>query len=110
MTTSKIIEKRTVKGAYDLDQDQMILDHPEHGRLLLIEGFGGMDSPIGGMYRWIHGTTIQLQSADTFESLDKGGWNYFINLFGAVINGYDPDRPVLNWSGNMINSCATSAR
>lgn len=104
-----IIEKRTVSGQYDLNCDQMIIDHPKHGRLLLAEGFGGMDSPAGGMYRWCHGIVVKLQVDDSFASLEAGEWNDYCNLYQAVIQGYDKSRPVLQWDGNMINSVVTSA-
>lgn len=106
---AKIVEKRTVTGQYDIDFDQMIVDHPEHGRLFLSEGFGGLDSLEGGAYRWKHGLAIALKKDDTFDSLECGEWNEIFALYEAVMQGYDDSRPILPWSGYAIKALADGA-
>lgn len=70
MTKSKIIEKSSDSGAYDILCDSVIVDHPKHGRILITEGYGG-DSLNGYTYRWRHGTAVKLKPDDTFDTLKK---------------------------------------
>lgn len=104
-----LIEQGTNNGAYDMLCTEIIIDHPKHGRLLLVEGFGGVDSLAGGAYRWQHGIVAQLQPGDTLASLHGDGWNDYCNLYQAVVQGYDDSRPILDWTGAMIKSCAEKA-
>lgn len=86
---NKIVESRTVTGAYDFNCDQIIIDHHRHGRLLLTEGWGG-DEVIGEQYRWRQGLAAKLQPTDSF----------------AVLNHHDQDRPLLDWPGQMVERLA----
>jgi hypothetical protein len=108
--TISVVESDTSTGLYDMLQGRMVVDHPTHGRLLLVEGFGGMDSLQGGQYRWMHGYAVRLQPGDTLASLDLKEWNEWTSLYTAVMAGYDKTRPVLEWSGHMIASVARAAR
>jgi len=96
-----LIEKRETEGAYGMISESMIVDTDKHGRLLVSDGFGGMDNQAGGMYRWKHGTVTQLQPDDSFETL-SADWNDFVTIEQAARQGYDPNRPVLEWPGHMI--------
>ena len=103
MSASTVIESRLVAGAYDLLRREMIIEHPQFGRLLLAEGFGGGDLA-GQCYRFRHGAAAQLQPTDTFAILDKIDEsrvmpNTFLFL---VLDGADATRPVRNWSGQTI--------
>lgn len=103
-----IIEKRTVEGAYNFDCTQAIIDTEKHGRLLVVEGFGGQDGPEGGCYRWKHGLVAKLRAADTFEALNQD-WNECTSTIAAVLGGHDQSRPLLwDWSGHAISSLVES--
>ena len=106
MATATIIERETDRAEYDLPRTMAIIDHAEHGRLLLAQGFGGMDDLRGGMYRWCHGSIQQLRPDDTFASLRAAEWTPGISLLSAVLDGRDRTRPGLNWTGAMIAACA----
>lgn len=109
MATVKIIEYRNSKGMYDLNCQRMIIEHEKHGRLLLSEAFGGMDSLEGGQYRWSQGTVNKLKPEDTFESLENAEWNENTSVYDAAIHGYDKSRPVLDWDGHIITAIAKKA-
>ena len=75
--------------------------HPRHGRVFLIEGFGGLDSLHGGAWRWRHGRAYRADADDTLASL------------------WEPiDRPphcrtfeqrdLLNWNGSAIQRIAAN--
>lgn len=97
---ARIVEKRTQDGRYGINTDSMILDTTEHGRLLITDGWGG-DEVNGECYRWRHGLAIKLKSNDAFDKLD-GAWNDTTTVLQAVLNGYDTERPILEWDGNLI--------
>ncbi len=103
----KIVEKEDVTRDYDMRGINAIIDHPKHGRLLICDGFGGIDNLEGGAVRWKHGMVVQLQDDDTLDGLQTAEWNDYTNLWGAVVNGYDKDRPVLGWDGSAVASLAT---
>lgn len=104
----RTLEQDTQQGLYDMPFNVQVVQHPRHGRLLLTQGWGGMDSPKGGAYRWEHGAAYQLQAEDTLESLRSEEWNDYTSLYEAVLRGYDDSRPVLEWDGNMVAALATS--
>jgi len=108
-THTELIERNTMYGVYGILCDEIIIDRPKQGRLHLSESFGGMDDLCGGSYRWRHGTVVSLLPGDTLESLRAGKWNEFCTLYDAVTDGYDPDRPILNWPGYMIARVAELA-
>jgi hypothetical protein len=99
-----VIERDSERGVYERWQDAMVIDHPEHGRLLLVEGFGGTDSLRGGAYRWEHGAVCRLRPDDTLDGLRAGAWNEQVTLLGAVLAGHDESRPVLEWRGDEIQA------
>ena len=105
---TKLIESTTLAGLYDMDATIAIVDHPTHGRLLLCDGFGGMDEPRGGMYRWEHGVVCQLHPDDTLADLEAD-WNDFTTIREAVITGHDDSRPILEWTGSQVAALAKSA-
>lgn len=106
---TKLIEWENVGREYGFDGTQAIIDHPEHGRLLIVDGYGGQDSLSGGSVRWRHGMAIKLQASDTLDSLREAPWNDFVNLIDGVLAGYDDSRPVLDWYGSVIESLAKQA-
>lgn len=103
MTNITVIEQRDVTRDYDLIGSETIIDHPKHGRLLVTDGFGGIDSPCGGAVRFDHGLVVSLKKEDTFNDLNCP-WNDYMDTHKAVINGFDSGRPVLNWNGSAITS------
>lgn len=103
------IEHETTRGQYDMQYDSLVVDHPEHGRLLLMQGFGGVDQLRGGAYRWEHGAAYQLQPGDTLERLREAAWNEWTSLYDAVLHGHDASRPMLEWNGHMVRAVAESA-
>jgi len=52
-----LIEYDYQRSAYGRKQSRAIVQHHEHGRLLLVEGFGGTRTIEGGAYRWKASTT-----------------------------------------------------
>lgn len=104
-----LVEKRTEIGAYDMDYNMIIIDTDKHGRILLTDGFGGMDSIDGGMYLWRHGLAIKLQPGDTLEKLENMDWNTETSYLDAVLHGIDNERPILNWPGYLIEKVAIKA-
>lgn len=101
---TKLIAKRTAEGAYGFTTESIILDTDTHGRLLITDGWGGNDLE-GQMYRWRQGYAIQLKSYDTFETLEKS-WNDLYTTLEVVLQGQDPNRPILNWRGSVIANLA----
>ncbi len=104
-----IIDKIDVTRDYGMPGTAAIIDHPAHGRMMLCDGFGGLDTLQGGAVRWRHGVAIKLQPADTFASLATTPWNDWMPLLQAVKSGYDDTRPVLDWRGDAVAATAASA-
>lgn len=107
--SATILERSNERGAYGMPAETMIVEHPEYGRLLLVEGYGGESQPMGGAYRWEHGVACRLRPGDTLESLHAGAWNEGTTLYQAVVAGYDDTRPVLDWTGHMVRKVADAA-
>ena len=105
MSKATVIEKRDVERDYGLSGIDAIVDHPEHGRLLVCDGYGGMDDIKGGAVRFEHGLVVKLHNDDTFAALD-GDWNEATSIMSAVTHGYDESRPVLEWPGFMVAKLA----
>lgn len=74
----------------------------------MCQGFGGMNDLIGGAYRWQHGLACKLCAGDTLDALRDGAWNEWTGLLAAIMHGADDRRPLLDWTGNMINEIAHS--
>lgn len=104
---SKLIEKSVTDGPYGFDVESAIIEMPKHGRVYIQQGFGGIDQPIGGAVRWLHGIAVKVLDTDTLESLNNGRWNNETDLLDAVTHGYDKTRPVFEWSGAIIDKIAT---
>lgn len=109
MSKVTIIERRNVERDYGFSGTEAIIDHPANGRMLLCDGFGGIDTLAGGVVRWTHGIAIKLQDSDTFETLDGAPWTNGVTLMQAVQKGYDDTRPVLDWDGLAIARAAAAA-
>jgi hypothetical protein len=101
-----IVESRAVKRDYGFDGTEAIVDTEKHGRLLIMDGFGGMDELRGGTVRWEHGSVYQLQPGDTFETLDEDS-DYSccgerLSRLRVVVEQSDPSRPWVDWSGHAL--------
>ena len=105
----KIIEKETNKAEYDMDCVSMIVENENGERYLMQEGFGGMDTMAGGAIRWRHGLIIKIKAGETFSTFEKE-WNESATLRDAMLRGYDDERPILDWSGTIIEKIANLAR
>jgi hypothetical protein len=108
-TTIQIIEIKTTPRDYGMAGTQAVVDHPKHGRLLIEDGFGGMDQLRGGCVRWEHGSVYQLQPGDTISSLEAAEWNDNYNGLQAVVNLLDDSRPYLQWDGSAIAAVSKKA-
>jgi len=110
-TQIAVVSQRTVQGLYDMTCKQVIIDHPGHGRCLLSEGFGGIDTIAGGAYRWQHGVAAKLLPDDTWDTLDAwaGAISSPSQLITVLLDGHDSDRPLLDWGGNTITAVARAA-
>lgn len=105
MTTKcKLIESTRVEADYGMLCTLAIVEHEVRGRLFLREGYGGEDSLQGGAIRWRHGLAIRIQPADTLESLRRDPETY-LNL----VQGFDAERPVLDWDGTSVEAVARAA-
>ena len=91
---TKLIEAEKVERDYGFTGTNAIVES-DGKRLLICDGFGGMDSLQGGAVRWRHGMAIELKPEDTIESLRAGEWNETTTHWDAVIHGRDKDRPIL---------------
>ena len=99
---SKVVEAREVERDYGFTGNEVIVDHPKLGRLLVTDGFGGdPQGPNGMCVRWRHGVVVKLKPDDTFEILD-GDWNEWLSILGAVLDGRDDERPIQLWDGPAI--------
>lgn len=107
MSKATLIETDKIKGAYDIDCTIAIVEHPDHGRLLVQEGFGG-DGVEGETYRWRHGIAAKIKNDDTIQSLRDGEWNNYTSTLEAVCAGQDASRPLLEWPGHIIDTMMTS--
>lgn len=105
---AKIVEVREEEGMYGFDTTTMIIDTKKHGRVLITDGWGG-DDLSGYCYRWIHGIAVQLKDDDDFDVLDAD-WNDWTTTLGATLEGADPERPILQWTGYAINKLANAAK
>ena len=104
----KIIEKRDVVRDYDFAGIEAIIDHPKHGRLLIQDGFGGIDSMQGGAVRWSHGLVHKLLDTDTFETLGEVVNDHGSTVQDCMTHGTDTTRPQLLWDGFCIAGLAKS--
>lgn len=104
MRKATVIEKRDESG-YGFSGVEAIIDHSKHGRLLVLDRFGGIDSMQGGAVRFKHRMVVKLHDDDTFAVLDAD-WNEGTSVMSAVTHGYDDSRPVLEWDRNMITKLA----
>jgi len=96
---NELIEEFSRRGAYDMLQTLAIVDHHTHGRVLISQGFGGMDSLEGGTYRWKHGYVVKVSSTDTIEHLLAYGDAGFQNV--DLLDRID-------WPGHVISKVAES--
>ena len=105
-----IVERRSRSGIYDLTAQEMIVDHPKFGRVLIIEGFGGNELQ-GQAYRWRHGMAVALHADDSFAGIDKIDDRKVLpdTFLGLAMLGDDQSRPILNWSGRQIEKLAQEA-
>jgi hypothetical protein len=94
-----MIERDSKRGAYDLICERMILDHASLGRILISEGFGGMDSLAGGAYRYRHGMALRVPSTASLEGLDREQASV-----GPLHEIYE----VLDWDGAVLQCIADS--
>jgi hypothetical protein len=110
MATTKptIVEQEQHDGPYGFEVTTAIIEHPKDGRLLLRQGYGGVDTPVGGAVRWQHGIAVQLLPNDTLAILHADA------IVGTTVmqmacTANDPQRPVLTWPGYIVRSVARSA-
>lgn len=111
MTTTEtitVVEHEHVERDYGFRGNIAIIDHEKHGRLLIEDGFGGMDSLEGGAVRWKHGDVYRLHADDTLAKLRETEW-CGASLLNAVRHLEDPSRPSLEWWGHAIEALAVEA-
>ena len=92
-----VLEQRSVVREYGIEGTEAIVIK-DGEKLLLTDGFGGIDSLRGGSVRWCYGMAVKLKAEDTFPILD------------AEFNAYlDPERPLLLLSGRQVEAIAEKA-
>lgn len=107
-TENVLIETGELEAEYGYTCTVAVIDHHEHGRLLLMQGFGGMDSVEGGAVRWRHGMAVKIHDDDTLDGLGSERWNAETTLYQAVVNGHDNSRPVMEWDGFVVERIAST--
>lgn len=110
-TTAKptVVEQDTRSGQYDMPQTFALIDHPMRERLLLVQGFGGMDSPSGGAYRWRHGLVARVRPDDTLAGLRAEPWAEGVSTLDALLHGESgTGRELLDWPGYAVETFATA--
>ncbi len=95
----KIIESNSIDGQYGISREEMIVDHPTHGRLYITQGYGGEDALSGGCERWRHGMVIKIGDDDTILSLKNRIWNDGMNYYDAMTMGLYGK--IFNWNGHV---------
>jgi hypothetical protein len=93
-----LVEKSSCKGAYDMYQDRILIDHASLGRILISEGFGG-NGVEGETYRFKHGMALRVPADATIASLDKEE-----EAYGPLSYVYE----ILDWDGAVIQAIAES--
>lgn len=108
MKSNNVLATFHAPAPFDMGANAAIIDHKKHGKLLIIQGYGGEDTLDGGAVRWRHGLCARLRLTDTSETLQEA-WNDTASVLDAVLAGADDSRPLLEWHGVMIESLAESA-
>jgi hypothetical protein len=101
----KLIEKSNEYGVYGLVYAQAIIQHPQHGRTLIKQGFGGGDIE-GSCYRWKHGCGWKIKESDTLESMSNADFNDVMSLADALASNTDATRPMIFDNGKEIEKIA----
>lgn len=96
-----LIDADTKPGAYDMPIARLLVDHAELCRLLILQGFGGMDQLCGGAYRWRHGIALSVPADATLASLDEEEAEY-----GTLSDTH----PIIDWDGVVIDKIAQAIR
>lgn len=111
MTQVKIslVDKINVTRDYGFDGVIAIVDHADHGRLLIEDGYGGEMSLDGGCVRWRHGSAYQLQADDTFETLNNLVFNNCISGLDVATKQLDQNRSWIDWDGHVVEKIAKLA-
>lgn len=99
----RIIESEVVEREYGFRGTQAIVEHDILGKIVIEDGFGGMDSPAGGAVRWRHGVARKCAAEDTLASLREvhlderaGPWRRLDELSVLPWNGADIERIAAN--------------
>ena len=96
----KLVETMVIPNS--LGSFRLILgEHPRYGRVMLIEGFGGVESLHGGAWRCRHGRAYRVEAPDTLASL----WEP-IDRPPYCRSFEQCDR--LNWNGSAIQRIAAN--
>lgn len=105
MTKPRLVDYESVERDYGFDGVNAIVEHPEHGLLLVCDGYGEEDIA-GGAVRWRHGLVAKLQPGDTLDGLHDETNDQGVEALELVVKGYDDKRPVLQWPAVAIVSLA----
>ena len=102
-----VLEQRSVEREYGMGGTEAIVIK-DGEKLLLTDGFGGIDGLRGGAVRWCHGKVVKLKAEDTFEGLDAE-FNVYFSLMDRALLARDPERPLLLLSGRQVEAIAKKA-
>lgn len=110
--TATLVESARWHVAYDLGRTAIVVDHPEHGRLLMVEGYGGERSMRGGAYRayrWRNGSVWRVPAGFSIsETAGQESEHCNVSRMDDFWEGAE-SRNRLSWPGAMIDRCATAA-
>ncbi len=102
-----VLEQRSVEREYGMGGTEAIVIK-DGEKLLLTDGFGGIDDLRGGTVRWCHGKALKLKDGDTFETLDAE-FNAYFSVMDRALKAMDPERPLLSLHGRQIEAIAEKA-
>lgn len=100
---AQLIESRDVERDYGFTGCEAIVDHPTLGRILIVDGYGGENTPSGGCVRWRHGSIYQLLPDDDLDTLEDGRWNDSMSQLDAILYGIDESRPLHTGSVSILH-------
>ena len=72
---SRVIDEKTIQGAYGLNQKHVLIHHEMYGHIYIYQGFGGVGSLEGGAYRWRHGSAFVVEDGSSLDELIKRDWD-----------------------------------
>lgn len=97
----RVIESEVVERDYGMRGIQAIVEDSRLGRILIEDGFGGLDTPTGGAVRWCHGSARKCGPNDTLASLRQWHLDEHTGPYRRL-----DQLSLLPWTGEQIERLA----